>query len=68
MTTLNMPPDKILQGAMGELDCVVVVGYTKGDDGVEYFASSTADVYETAWMLQRALYKLMVMRDGEESD
>lgn len=58
ITTLDVDPDVVLLGAMGQLECVVVVGYTKGEDGVEFFASSVADAGTAAWLLQRGIWKL----------
>lgn len=50
-TRLDIPPDRVLEGAVGELTCVVVVGYDH--DGEEYFASSTADDERILWLLER---------------
>lgn len=61
VTTLDIDPDRVLNKAIGELDRVVVVGFTK--DGSEYFASSVADGAEVTWMLERAKYKLMKIVD-----
>jgi coenzyme F420-reducing hydrogenase delta subunit len=70
ITTLNTNPDSVLESALGELDCVIVIGYTKGDDGVEYFASSIADGSLCVWLLQRYIHKLMLETDrvDEEGD
>ena len=58
ITRLNLEPDQLLQEAMGRMDCVVIVGYTTDDVDDWHFASSLADAGTTAWLLQRALYKL----------
>lgn len=51
VTRLDLPPDRILEGAMGKLDGVIVLGYTK--DEHEYFALSYADGGEALWLVER---------------
>jgi len=68
ITTLDTDPDVVLQEAMGKLDCVVVLGYTKGEDGVEYFTSSISDGSLNVWLMQRAIYKLMVIAEPDDDD
>ena len=63
ITFLDMPPDTILEGALGKLESVIVLGYT--NDGEEYFASSMADGADALWHLQRAAHKLICMPDEE---
>ena len=63
ITFLDMPTDTILDGAMGKLESVIVLGYTT--DGEEYFASSMADGADALWHLQRAAHKLLCMPDKE---
>lgn len=63
ITSLDMPPDVILEGAIGKLESVIVIGYTT--DGEEYFASSMADGADALWHLQRAAHKLICMPDEE---
>lgn len=50
-TRLDIPPDRVLEGAVGELSCVVVVGYDHAGD--YYFASSTADDERVLWLLEQ---------------
>ena len=58
ITTLDIPPTKILATAAGaKLESVVVVGWA--DDGSLYFASSTADGAEANWLLDAAKFELM---------
>lgn len=53
MTTLEIPPDKVLSAALkAGLQTVVVVGWDS-DDGL-YFASSDADGSEVLWLLEKA--------------
>lgn len=61
ITFLDMPPDTILEGALGNLESVIVLGYT--NDGEEYFAASMADGADALWHLQRAAHKLLSMPD-----
>lgn len=57
-TRLDIPPERVLSGALGAgMSKVVVVGYDK--DGNEYLASSVADGAEIVWLLERAKYKLI---------
>lgn len=63
ITFLDLPPDVILEGSVGKLESVIVLGYT--NDGEEYFASSMADGADALWHLQRAAHKLICMSDEE---
>jgi hypothetical protein len=49
ITRLDLPPDRILDGAKGELDGLIILGYDK--NGEEYFASTYADGGEVLWLL-----------------
>lgn len=64
ITFLDMPPDIILEGALGKLESVIVLGYT--NDGEEYFAASMADGADALWHLQRAAHKLLSMPEAEQ--
>ena len=64
ITYLDMEPDRILSGALGQLESVVVIGYTK--EGEEYFASSKADGSDVLWSLERAKLALLSVPDREE--
>ena len=59
ITSLDLPPDRVLREAIGKLDGVVVMGYEKGEDGEEYFASSYADGGDVLWLLARCKKKLL---------
>lgn len=61
ITRLDIPPDRVLQRAMGVLQTAVLVGYTKS--GEEFFASSVADGADAVWHLQRASLRLLSMPD-----
>lgn len=56
-TKADIPPDRVLEAAVGKLDKVVIFGYTK--DGEEYFASSTADGPDILWLLERCKRNLL---------
>jgi len=55
--------DQVLQGALGRLSTVVIVGYTKEE--YEYYASSTDDSAEIVWLLERMKKFLLDEADGE---
>ena len=59
---LDLPPDRILEGAAGKLERVVIIGYTA--DGEEYFASSIADGGEVVWLMERMKLKLLRIGDA----
>ena len=61
VTRLDIPADRVLEAAMGELEKVVVIGYDK--DGEEYFASSIADGGTTLWLMERSKAKLLAIPD-----
>ena len=61
ITTLDLPPDRILEAAKGKLERVVIVGYDH--EGNEYFASSFSDGGEVMWLMERAKLKLMRLAD-----
>jgi hypothetical protein len=59
ITTLDSPPDRILERAMGELNSVIVIGYDK--EGMQYFASSIADGGAALWLLEKAKKDLLAV-------
>lgn len=64
VTTLEGRPDDVLKHAIGELESVVVIGYTKG--GEEYYASSIADGPNALWLLKRMAHNLLSIVDRED--
>lgn len=62
ITRLDLPPDRILESAMGKLAGVVIIGYDK--DGAEYFASSIADGADVLWLMERSKKKLLEIADA----
>ena len=68
VTTLDIPPDRVLSAAIeAGMTEAVVVGLDA--DGNSYFASSVADAGTVLWHLERAKWQLMrqtdEMEDGE---
>ena len=53
----DIPPDRVLESAIGKMDTVIIIGYD--DEGMEYFASSTGDATEMVWLLERMKLKLL---------
>jgi hypothetical protein len=63
ITKLDLPPDRILEDALGKLDGVVIMGFNK--DGTEFFASSYADGGQVLWLIERSKLKLLRLADDE---
>lgn len=64
ITRLNLPPERLLEGAKAaDLEGVVVIGYTK--DQREYAASSYADGGTVLWLLERTKLRLLAVVDSE---
>ena len=57
LTRLDVPPDRILEAAVGKLEGVVLLGYDH--DRHEYFASSYADGGTVLWLLERLKARLL---------
>jgi hypothetical protein len=63
ITTLDMEPKRVLDGALGKgLAAVVILGYDL--DGKEWFSSSLADGAEVLWLLERLKLKLLTTVDS----
>jgi len=56
-TTVDIPPDTVLEAAKGKLDEVIVVGYS--EENGYYFASSTSDRKEILWSLEQCKLELL---------
>lgn len=63
VTRLDLPPDRILEGAKGQLEGIVIMGWDK--DGSQYFASSYADGMEVLWLLESCKHTLMNVKTGD---
>lgn len=64
ITTLDLPPERVLQGALqADLESVLVIGRRK--DGTFFIASSMSDGGEALWELEQCkLVLLGVAHDG----
>ena len=57
ITRLDLPPDRILDGAKGQMESVVVIGWD--NNGELYFASSIADGGSVLWLLEKCKIALL---------
>lgn len=62
LTTHNIHPDKVLSGAIGELQDAIVAGIDM--DGNEYFASSYGSAADTLFLLER--FKKMLLEASDD--
>lgn len=61
-STLDLPADRVLQGALEQdLREVVILGVKA--DGREYFAHSKAHAGDVLWLMERFKHRLMVDAD-----
>lgn len=61
ITKLDLPPDRLLEAALGKLEGVVILGYDK--HGEEYFASSYASGSDVLWLMERLKKQLLEVGD-----
>ena len=67
VTVGDVPVEQVLKGAEeANLDMVVVLGFEP--DGEEWFASSTGDLSEVLWLLERFKAFLMSRTYDEEDE
>ena len=67
VTTLDIPPEKVLNGAITqELTDVVIIGWGKGGD--LYFASSYGNGAETNWLIDQAKIALLEMGRSDSDE
>ena len=64
ITRLDLPPDRVLDGAKGKLEGLVILGYDK--EGNEYFASTYADGGDVLWLLERCKVNLLTGTESYE--
>ena len=64
VSRIDTAPDRVLQGAIGQLQSVIVIGYDI--DGEEYYASSIADGPNALWLIRRTEHKLIGIVDEPE--
>lgn len=61
-TIMDLPPEKVLRSAIENVpETVVVIGYD--EDGDIYFASTTSDLPEVLWLIERGKQRLMEMAE-----
>jgi len=66
-TTLNIPPERVLEAAKGQLKRVLVLGTDK--EGLFYFCSSTSDKKESLWLVDNFKNQLLNgFKDLEDDD
>lgn len=56
-TTVDIPPDTVLEGAIGKLETVVVIGWTH--DGDLYVAGTSSKPAEVSWLMENAKQLLL---------
>jgi hypothetical protein len=62
-TTLDISPERVLKGAEGKLDSVLLVGYTP--EGELYIASSMSDRAEMNWLADKLKMELLCAPRGD---
>jgi hypothetical protein len=63
LTKLDLPVDKVIEAAKGEVEGgVVIIGWDK--DGILYFASSIGSGAEVLWLIEKAKLALLDVVNG----
>ena len=62
ITKLDIPPDRLLEKAIGNMSECVILGFHI--DGSYYFASSKANARDVFYHLERAKYVLLKIIDA----
>jgi len=62
-TRHDIPPDRVIKAAIGQLDGVVVIGWDR--DGQYYGGSNIADGGDVLWLLETTKHELLAKRRGE---
>ncbi len=57
VTRLDLPVDRVLEGAKDKLEGVILIGYDH--DGETYFASTYADGGEVLWLMEQCKKALL---------
>ena len=63
VTSLPIPPDRVLKEARGKLETVIVLGWD--NDGEFYFAASESDGGNAIWLMEKA--KKYLLEVGEDA-
>ncbi len=62
---LDIEADKVIESSLGQgINQVLIIGYT--DNGEDYTASSTSDVKELLFMIEKFKFELMTGQFNEE--
>lgn len=61
ITKLDLPPDQILEAAMGKMESVILIGYD--ENGEHYFASNIADGGTCIWLVEQFKRELLKIGD-----
>lgn len=64
-TVGEIPPDSVLQGALSQLDEVVIVGSLK-ETGEIYLGSSSGSNPDILWLLAQGMFELMLESRKDE--
>lgn len=59
VTRLDIPVERVLESAKGQLEGVVIMGFTK--EGDHYFASTYADGGTVIWLLEQLKLQLLTV-------
>lgn len=62
-TTLDLPPDRVLEAAKGKLENVMLVGFTP--EGELYIAASMSDRAEMNWLADKLKMELLSAPRGD---
>lgn len=62
-TLVDLPPDKVLNAALGKLDKVIILGIEE-ESGEIYMAASCGNIPEALYLLEKCKKKLLEF--GEE--
>jgi hypothetical protein len=62
ITKMDLPPDRIIEAAIGKMSEVVICGYN--NEGKFYIASSVADGGSILWHLEHAKRTLLAIVDS----
>lgn len=58
-TLEDIPPERVLEAAKGELQQVLILGIEKNDPEGFYFCSSTSDKRDSLWLVENFKHQLM---------
>lgn len=62
LTSQKIPPDQVLEGAMGKLQCVIVIGLDTNE--LPYYAASMGEKADILWSLEQCKQWLLTMESN----